>query len=332
MEILYLIGNGLDIAQGMNTRYSDFYKKYSKPYEIDIHPAAKKLRAEIDKDYTTWADMELSFGKYTENITETDIEDVYYDLSDSMRDYLIGEQDNYKVTESAVESAKNDLITPYASLLERDKEEFLGFIRHLESQNIHNSNFDININAISFNYTNILEQLLAPFRGKQIGNIFTHRTFLRNICHIHGTLDGAMIMGVNDNSQIHNEAFKKDSAICDMLIKPQSNEATRSNNDIVCERLINKADIIIIFGMSLGETDKTWWQSIGSRIATGRAKLIIFEHIIEPLDYRRIHKLGAMRQNVISKFTSHLGFNQTTLEIIEENTYINFNTDFLARK
>ena len=71
MEILYLIGNGLDIAQGMNTRYSDFYKKYSKPYEIDIHPAAKKLRAEIDKDYTTWADMELSFGKYTENITFT---------------------------------------------------------------------------------------------------------------------------------------------------------------------------------------------------------------------------------------------------------------------
>ena len=158
MEILYLIGNGLDIAQGLNTRYTDFYKKYSKPYDTDIAPAAKKLRSEIDKDYSTWADMESSFGKYTKDIPVNDLEDAYYDLADSLRDHLTEEQGRYKVNNQFSELAKNDLIRPYATLLERDKEEILDFITRQYIQN--SPGFRININIISFNYTDIIDYIL----------------------------------------------------------------------------------------------------------------------------------------------------------------------------
>ena len=41
MNILYLIGNGFDLAQGLKTKYTDFY-----PYYIDrtvCNPAVKKI-------------------------------------------------------------------------------------------------------------------------------------------------------------------------------------------------------------------------------------------------------------------------------------------------
>ena len=110
MKILYLIGNGLDLAQGLKTRYSDFYDKYSQAVDIEISPAALKLRKEIGKDYQTWADLELSLGKYTSHVKSEDIEDVYYDISDALRDYLIEEQSKYTPTELARELAIHDLI------------------------------------------------------------------------------------------------------------------------------------------------------------------------------------------------------------------------------
>ena len=140
-----------------------------------------------------------------------------------------------------------------------------------------------------------------------------------------------MIMGVNDISQLHNEDYKTRTDICDILVKPQSNNAIRSNNDINSKRLIQKADIIIVFGMSLGATDKLWWDLIGTKITSSKSKLILFEHIDQPINFRRGHRLGIMREEVIKKFTAHLNSSDISLRKIEENTYVNFSTDFFSK-
>lgn len=327
MNILYLIGNGLDLAQGMKTRYSDFYDKYSKPLEQAINPAALKLRSEISKDYQTWADLELSLGTYTSQVKNEDIDAVYYDISDTLREYLNEEQEKYKPTDNVRELAINDLISPYETLLPKDKEEITNYIINLKNSNGPSATTSMNI--ISFNYTNTLEKLLSEFIGKFIGQILRTNVILKDIIHIHGTLDSHMILGVNDIEQITNEQFKQDSSIRDMLVKPESNSAIRSNNDTICQRLIESADIIIIFGMSLGATDKIWWEKIGNQVLEG-TQLIIFEHLNQPLDYKRAHKLGSMRNNVIKKFTSHLNSHYLDIATIHQNTYINFSTDFLS--
>ena len=330
MNILYLIGNGLDIAQGMNTRYQNFYDIYSKPTDLKISPAALKLREEISKDYQTWADMEYSFGEYTSKIDRKEFDNVYYDMSDELRTYLLGEQKKYKPTDLAKDLALKDLINPYETLLERDKDEVKSFIiKHSRSSSTGNL-INIYIDIISFNYTDTLERLLSERIGKAIGNINQNNVYIKQLIHIHGKLDKHMILGVNDVSQIHNEEYIDDSSIRDMLVKPESNIAIRSNNDIICERLIQNADMIVIFGMSLGATDKIWWQAIGNKIRFGNTKLIIFEYIDQPLNYLRAHKFGAMRNNVLNKFTSHLKLSPMELETINENTYINFSTDFLS--
>ena len=145
MNILYLIGNGLDLAQGMKTRYSDFYDKYSKPLEQAINPAALKLRSEISKDYQTWADLELSLGTYTSQVKNEDIDAVYYDISDTLREYLNEEQEKYKPTDNVRELAINDLISPYETLLPKDKEEITNYIINLKNSNGPSATTSMNI-------------------------------------------------------------------------------------------------------------------------------------------------------------------------------------------
>ena len=92
MNIVYCIGNGFDIAQGLKTRYSDFYDQYTNRYPISISPSAKKLRKSIKSDYKTWADLEMGLGEYTINLNEDDHDEAYFDLSDSLREHLKNEE------------------------------------------------------------------------------------------------------------------------------------------------------------------------------------------------------------------------------------------------
>lgn len=323
MNIVYCIGNGFDIAQGLRTRYSDFYAQYTNKYSTSISPSAKKLRESIKSDYETWADLEMGLGAYTIYLNEDNHDEAYFDLSDSLREYLKKEEKRFWPDATRKDEIIGDLVRPYKTLLERDAAEISSILDKNPLEDIH-------INIISFNYTTTLEKLLPEHESVQICNLTHHNVYLDNIYHIHGTLDSAMIMGVNDSSQILNEAFHNNPDICDVLVKPQSNEAIRSNNVSICEKLITQADLIVIFGMSIGETDKLWWQLIGETILDNKVKLIIFEHIDKPIDFTRAQKIGAKRKEVIKKFTSKLKFQPEHIKIISNRIYVNFSTDFLA--
>ena len=64
MRILYLIGNGFDLAQGIKTRYCDFYAAKVQTLLAD-ETIVGKLRNSIKKDTETWADMEIGLGHFT---------------------------------------------------------------------------------------------------------------------------------------------------------------------------------------------------------------------------------------------------------------------------
>lgn len=323
MNIVYCIGNGFDIAQGLKTQYCDFYDQYTNRYPISISPSAKKLRKSIKSDYKTWADLEMGLGEYTINLNEDDHDEAYFDLSDSLREHLKNEERRFWPNATRKDEVIGDLVTPYKTLLERDAAEISSILDQRPSETIH-------INIISFNYTTTLEKIHPEHESVHICNLTNHNVYLDNIYHIHGTLDFAMIMGVNDSDQIRNEAFHNNPNICDVLVKPQSNEAIRSNNVVICEKLIAEADLIVIFGMSIGETDKLWWQLIGATLLRKNAKLIIFEHLDKPIDFTRAQKIGAKRKEVINRFISKINFRPDFIDIISSRIYVNFSTDFLA--
>lgn len=112
MKILYLIGNGFDLAQGLKTRYSDFYKAkiLNRPLSGDI---LNKLQSSIKDDIKSWADMEKRLGEFSSEMgTVEDVDTVYDFLKEELRNYLMNEQERITVAKEEIAINKEILLTP----------------------------------------------------------------------------------------------------------------------------------------------------------------------------------------------------------------------------
>ena len=76
MNIVYILGNGFDKAQGMATSYPEFYKY------LDLEERSaliELLKKEIKSDKEQWSDMEEAFGKFSLKIdTEDNFTELYF--------------------------------------------------------------------------------------------------------------------------------------------------------------------------------------------------------------------------------------------------------------
>lgn len=271
MRILYLIGNGFDIAMGLKTSYQEFYDHYLA--QKSSNPAVAKLKEHLKTErYTTWADLEKGLGLYTAKVDSAEeMKQVFYDISDSLKAYLKGENDAFSVSSDALNSSvMGALFEPQNALAE-------GMMRSIVRYR--SSNTSDTVDVISFNYTNTLEKI-CRYRGTgqvkyQLGS---YVGFLTSIRHIHMSLnDLDVIMGVNDESQIAGKEILDDQ-IKSMLIKPYINEQLQTLVDEECKRLIESSDLICLFGVSVGETDLLWWEKIGKRLLSSNARLIYFAY------------------------------------------------------
>ena len=87
MNLLYIIGNGLDIQYGLKTKYSHFYE-YQLPKYQEKQKNSKYVNViydNIQEDKENWSDMELSLGELTKN-SEIDEEKFMQDLDDVNED------------------------------------------------------------------------------------------------------------------------------------------------------------------------------------------------------------------------------------------------------
>ena len=125
-------------------------------------------------------------------------------------------------------------------------------------------------NFLSFNYTFVLDNCVDAVKNKKVDlgvrtyNGVGHMNKIKNLIHVHGTVNEAMALGVNDDSQIaDNSLFEgQDSLYKDQIIKQNTNKNNESNTDEKALELLNSSDYIYIYGMSIGETDKLWWKRI----------------------------------------------------------------------
>ena len=87
------------------------------------------------------------------------------------------------------------------------------------------------------------------------------------------------------------------------MIKIESNESMKETRHIDCERLIANAEVIILFGVSLGETDARWWKLIGQNLKR-RRNVAIIQHLynpgaINPTQRQRIRQLERKQQEYL---------------------------------
>ncbi len=125
MNVLYILGNGFDLAQGMKTIYPDFYR-YLKWWRLIGSPELIKMKKAINNDNALWSNMEEALGLYTDQFKDEDIErfrNLYLRLSDILQDYLRREENKFSNRLSWIPGLKiiDDMLDPTSYLLGSDK-------------------------------------------------------------------------------------------------------------------------------------------------------------------------------------------------------------------
>lgn len=269
MNVLFFLGNGFDINLSLPTDYQSFYDSYLK--EISPSAIIADLKEYLSQErYKTWADLEWGLGQYTLRVKSVDeLEVVYNDLSDHLRAYLQGLLQAFLPTASMREAIAQGLSYPEAFLpygVRRDLEAYIGANQK-------------RVDVVSFNYTDTFERLISNANGSiSFPKSFSNNTVLKSVRHIHMRLsDPDFIMGVNDDAQIGNQALLND-ACRNLLVKPHINRQLQYLVDEECLKLIARADLICLFGLSLGKTDLMWWDAIGKRMLSSNTRLVFFVH------------------------------------------------------
>lgn len=265
MKVTFLIGNGFDIGMGMRSKFSDYFPIYISQSK-NKKTSLKGLADHISQNEDNWSYFERQLGRYTDEFlleTKKVFVDQVKDFEKGFMEYLKGQEKklSFENNQNIAHKMIDALLTYYSdNNLPRQSAQDISKIYSVFSKE------SITYNFINFNYTSVLKKCMDTIPQK----IVSKRKISNNeyvdkigqIVHVHGYSDKYPIMGVNDASQISNKELATDDRFVRYIVKPFLNQRLRQNNDIDAERLISESTIICIYGMSLGETDKQWWNKI----------------------------------------------------------------------
>jgi len=301
LNITFLIGNGFDIGLGLKTRYEDFYKFYTKINSGDSENIRRFKKALSNQDLyysqeiINWSDFEKAFGQYSERFdyfTKADYLKCFEDFVINFNTYLESEEKRVEFSNSKlIARTMFNAVTKYFHIRDKDKDYIQSLYTPLANGRVYN--------FISFNYTktvdecaNILNQYLESDNSRRVGKIL----------HIHGFVEENMIMGVNDKSQIKNIMFAGDDEISREIIKSQQNSDMRTNYEKQVMETIDQSDIICVYGMSIGETDKKWWNYIGEWIKKDKKHALVILKYDEKFNKRFPFKQNKLIDEITNRF------------------------------
>lgn len=283
MQTSVLVGNGFDLSVGLRTSPQDFipaFVEYAKSSEAS--PDAKNLAATISADgIDEWSSFEEKMGEFS---TEFDVSSTdSYQAETAVLTRFLGiwlEKQQELVDDEFIKENARDCMLSLAKWREQLPALQQNQITNLRS--LH-SNEHWAFDLISFNYTNTLERLyrLVGGEGTELSSLNGgFKMELGKFIYAHEKLPGPIVCGVNDESQISNEMFRDSPSIVRNLVKGNiQREVLYSDNDSKAGDAIKVSCMAMVFGMSIGVTDKRWWHSLVSRLREdANYLLIIFAH------------------------------------------------------
>ena len=253
MNVTFLIGNGFDLACGMQTSYPAVYEEYIKTPSAT--PIIEQFKADLIKNKTkenwgNWSDFEMGMAQYAEKFdNEQDFITCIADFKKFLRGYLLKEQAAFKKFWGYAYKEAEFELQKYISFCVSNF--YLGASKKLEREIVERGDKIKNINFVSFNYTTVLDMIIRCNWGPK-----------KPIYHIHGTLeDGDVTLGIDEDTQIKNRfsLTKKGKRV---FVKPFFNneEDPKKVEDI--KQLIIESEYICAFGLSFGDSDLTWKNAI----------------------------------------------------------------------
>lgn len=314
MLITYFIGNGFDLNNEMHTKFTDFYdhiKKTISPEELKNND----IYSNIEKDKDNWSYFEYQLGKLTLDYnqeTKAKLLDDIEEFRDDFIDYMVDQNQQFSLDKNKAKEIFVNSLVKYPSQLSVTERTDLGSL-----YNSYPSNRIFNF--INFNYTDTLEQVANLFEKNNLNvNSLVKNNYLTNhigkIIPIHKQLNNGMFLGVNDETQINSKIFNEIER--NSLIKPFSNDGFRDNTNKEVEDLITQSNIVIIYGMSLGETDKKWWEILSKWLEKNPNNRMIFYVHDKDFSRKSVRKYLEKRKEYEDRF---IGFSYDLSDINDKD-------------
>lgn len=131
---------------------------------------------------------------------------------------------------------------------------------------------------VTLNYTQVLDTMIELQRSSS-ASAYTSESvsgyYLHECVHAHGDLAGNSICGVDSPSQICSEALSHSDEVLETVVKGQSQVLLGSLDDERAFSFIKSAEVILIYGCSLGETDARWWKAVVNWLNASSSKRFI---------------------------------------------------------
>ena len=316
MNVTFLIGNGFDLNLGLKTKYTDFIKSYVKSDKLDSREIEdfKKDLLKDKRNFNLWANAEIEMGRYSVEIAEKygkRAAEIYCDLHDDFCEklaiYLKKEQLKIKATE--IKDAFLKSVTSVSKGFPLEQANQINSIVKKGEADVYN--------FIVYNYTTIIDELVAD--NKKVGEhsyrnssgaVITFRDYIKEIIHPHGTTTDSMVFGVNDITQIANPQIfdGQPEEYISTFIKKEFNQMVEEGVFEKAQSILNNSGLIYIYGMSLGETDKLWWQQICNLLKQKQNLHVIIHSIDTPSNRLIPRKKITFSKKLKEKLLSYADF------------------------
>ncbi|MFL0377637.1 bacteriophage abortive infection AbiH family protein [Paenibacillus amylolyticus] len=267
MANLHIIGNGFDLAHGMQTSYEDFHQYLKEEYpdalfdgcvpeaqmmpdgdmsygDIDVVGFLIEVITNAEPEGEKWSDLETSLG--------------YLDLNEYLDNYDDDDDDNEWHTVYRNEDLSNNLVGAVLEITDY----FAEWINTIDINEVSpKGDFEKLIDNskdlfLTFNYTATLEALYEA----------------KNVCHIHGKQGGKLLFGHGNDTDYTEEYMGRhvgsENALQDMQEKLRKNttEAIKGNQDFFNSIGTISVDRVYSFGFSFSEVDKIYITEICRRL------------------------------------------------------------------
>lgn len=283
--VTFMIGNGFDLNLGLPTSYDKFYTYYTAPENCaNDSLVVESMKLEISKNLKNWSDLELALGEYTSQLANfEECNECFVDITLQLEQYLkesCNLPDDLDIQK--VREISTWLPTELAEVF-RVNRSFHQMIGHFTAEQRYT-----NINIINFNFTSHVENLLCSYfeqfenklLGKKPKSIKSKMFKMENDrfhTQIHGNIGQSPIIGVDNVDQlaIYREGrISKEEA--ELFAKKVLNSyANRGFNTEYCMEQLKHSDIIFVYGMAIGATDRIWWDAIMSCLESPKVNLVI---------------------------------------------------------
>lgn len=301
MNITFLIGNGFDLNLGLETKYEQFIKYYQNQShdKEDLSDHQKEtltyFKNSIKSDEALWSNAEIAVGQSTKKFKEDgkdaeDFSNCHEHFCVNLAEYLKQQEDRIRF-----KNYKEKLNKAFVNALKN----YTAFFKETEMAGISKARNTFGggyvYDFINFNYTSTLKSCITAVDKdsleKRIHSGTTYQNKLGKLINVHGTLDEDMVFGVHDVNQIADPSLFEGygDEYIGQIIKSKTNDINKHDTYNKAYEIIKNSDLIYIYGMATGETDKLWW----SRIC-----LHMYNN---PNVHLIIHKFEAPKGNIVNR-------------------------------